>query len=117
MRRIGSCSLSVKHSVDLALRGMAAVDVEARTMQIRRVIPAVALRRILDLVERASDVILDDFQHRRHLADALPDQILKIARLENADDVVGNILRQTLLDLTLERGRKIVGQLIDLFGG
>ncbi len=56
-------------------------------------------------------------QRLHDLADALADQILKITRLENAQYAVGDVLRQFLLELALEGGREVVGELIDLFGG
>jgi hypothetical protein len=75
---------------------MAAVAVESRAVQlVRGVVPRQCRRRILDLVEHAADVILDGFERRRHLGDALPDQVLKIARLENADGEVGNVQCQS----------------------
>lgn len=92
-----------KHRVDFALREMALVAVEPRAVQIRAGIGG------------RSGVLLRERLH--HLGDALADHILKIARLENAQHAVGDVLRQFLFEPAFERGREIVGELIDLFGG
>jgi hypothetical protein len=54
---------------------------------------------------------------RHHLAGALSDQVLEIARLENADDVVEDILCQALLDPALERGRQRIREPDRSLGG
>ncbi len=67
-------------------------------------------------VARASECVVCR-ERLHHLGDALADQVLEIARLENAQNAVGNVLRQFLLEPSLERGRQVIGKLIDLFGG
>ena len=76
--------IAAEHFVDVGLRDVAAVDLEPRAVQILR---AVAPRRgrVLDLLEHAGDVVLDEIERRQNFGDALAGQILEIAGLEYLD--------------------------------
>jgi hypothetical protein len=76
---------------------------------------------VLERVDAAPDVhhprdaVLDEFQRRQHLRDALAGKVLEIAGIEDADHLVADVLRERALLLALDRGRKRVGGLVEIF--
>ena len=105
--KFDSSALAVEHGVDVALRDVAAVAVEPRAVQVLRAVAPSARRRVLDLVEHARDVILDRVERRHHLGDALAGEVLEIARFENPDDEIGNVLRQPCSILPLSAADRL----------
>jgi hypothetical protein len=97
--------------VDIALRGVAVVAFEARSLYRRRGVP----RR--DRGERARGLRLDLFERRHDLGHALAGEVLEIAGLENLHDAVPDVLGEAAVDPVLERGSEVVRRLIDVFGG
>src|SRR4029077_14886865 len=73
--------IAAEQLVDLGLRSVTAVDLEPRAVQILRAV-APSCGRVLDLFERAGDVILDEIERRQNLADALAGEVLEVAGRE-----------------------------------
>src|SRR5690606_37754181 len=66
--------------------------------------------------DHALDAVLDEGQSRDDLGDALAGEILKIAGLENGDDLVLNIGRQSLVALRLDMRGDLHGGIVDRLG-
>ena len=66
-------------------------------------------------LHHARNAALDELQRRHHLGDALPAQVLKIARFEDAQHVIADILRERFVLFVPDvRGKRIRGFLDDL---
>ena len=70
-------------------------------------------RRSRPDLHHAGDAILDEFQRRQHLGDALAAEILEVAGFEDADDVIADVARERLLLVVLERRGQGVGSFVD----
>src|SRR4051812_33424891 len=118
-----SRSGAAEHAVDVVLGGVAAVVGELRAVEEAAVVLNFGLehnrRELLDAVpdrQQPGDVLLDELQRLKHMANALAGEILEIAGFENLHDPVLNVVGKPLLMAALGRRRQRVGGLVDLFG-
>jgi len=78
---------------------MAGIAGEMRAVQRRRCVDAGKL------IEHASNLALKAGERRHHFGDALAGNVLKVARLENLNHAVADVLREPAFEVALERSR------------
>ena len=59
-------------------------------------------------------MLLDELQGGSHFGDALAGEVLEIARLEDAGDLVENVARKILILDVVDRGGERLGGFLDL---
>jgi hypothetical protein len=62
-------------------------------------------RRARERVQRTDDLLFKAGERGQHFGNPLTGHILKIARFEYFDHPLANVLRQPMLEISLERGR------------